>query len=999
MADFSAQNRLIKRLAGELGTEAAKALVARLAESVGNPDAVAGASALLDELEEMSPKAARAACEALPELDRRAGPSHIISWLDLGILLAESSGAAALKYFKDSPLILGLIERAEARTAVLAIGLELADRDANVALEYLRAAPHILSVASLDDLRHWLEIGLELVAADAVVGIEYIRQIPLVATVLPVGEVRSWLSFGMKLVAPNSLGKPDYLAAIEFMRTSPAMLGAIEHLPVRSKALSLGILLAEQSAELGLTWLAESPGLLRALPSMERQIKALQYGSLLAEKDAEATLHYLRRCPEVMGLIGDGPQALSRFETWFQAGIEVLAYSREGARAFFAVESQKALASVEQAMSGVPLRRVARRVKLFVQGLCGTEVNITGLPDSLAATASCATVSADGRTIALPAMLRRYPTAEQNERLYLVMAAHEAGHLQFGTYRLRLESLVDVIEMVRLRYGRSQPAIPDTLAALFRLYPSPRLVQDLWTVLEDARIAFLLQAEYPGLRRELARSAAEAVAPRDPAQGLTAEELIVDGLLRLSTGESADSAVPRAVKEEVSVLWALCRPLFRTTATAEDAVRLTHNLYVRMEELLAPRGEMIEANRVDDESKELGVGPTASGRTGDAYRPVTNWICHGAMNPEFITRDGRQAGQADEQEAEWDQMAGRGTERGERKSWSGDVLAGARSASVVEELLSLDIEQRPMAESTARGERAIHYPEWDHQIQDYRVNWCRVVERPAEAGSDEGVDAILTMHRSAIKSLRRFFEGLRPPAFRRIAGQADGEDPDIDAVVRRAADLRAGLEGSERIYIRREKRERDVAVAFLVDVSGSTGRRLESGRRVIDVEKESLVLLCEALEAVGDQYGLYAYCGQGRASVDFLVIKDFDDRLGAATAHRLGGLVPRQQNRDGAAIRHAAAKLLAREAKCRILILLSDGRPLDGDYKDEYALEDTRAALREARRNGIDPFCVTIDREADVYLRRMYGDVRFAVIDRAESLPSRLPKIYQRLTT
>jgi nitric oxide reductase activation protein len=211
-------------------------------------------------------------------------------------------------------------------------------------------------------------------------------------------------------------------------------------------------------------------------------------------------------------------------------------------------------------------------------------------------------------------------------------------------------------------------------------------------------------------------------------------------------------------------------------------------------------------------------------------------------------------------------------------------------------------------------------------------------------------------------------------------------------------ELRAGPDAGDGIYIKREKRQRDVAVAFLVDISGSTSRRLESGRRVIDVEKESLVLLCEALEAVGDQYGLYAYSGQGRASVDFLTIKDFDDRLGAATAHRLGGLGPRQQNRDGAAIRHTTAKLLAREAMHRILILVSDGRPLDGDYKDEYALEDTKAALREARQRGINPFCVTIDREADFYVRRMYGDVQFAVIDRVESLPSRLPGIYHRLT-
>lgn len=1009
MTGSSAHNTLIERLVPELGAEVAESLVAKMAGAAGTGQTTAAVQELLDELEDLSAKAVHAAIEALPELDRRAGLAHVVSWLDLGVALAESSGATALKYFKDSPLILGLLELPGARTAVLEIGLELADRDANVTLEYLRVTPQILSVSSLGKVRPWLDIGIELTSVDVVVGLEYIRQIPRVASVLPIGDVRDWLAFGMKLVAPNTLGKPDYMAVMEFMRTSPTILEDIEHSGVRSKALSLGIVLAERSAQSGVTWLAESPRLLRALPSEEWQIKVLQYGALLAEQDAESTLNYLRRCPDVIGLIGDAPQALSRFENWFKAGMEVLAYSREGAQTYFAVESQKALASVEAAMSGVPLRHVARRVKLFVQGLCGTDVTIAALPDSPVASPARATVSADGRTISLPALLRRYPTAEANERLYLVMAAHEAGHVEFGTYRLRLESLADVVQLVRQRYGRPTDATADTLKALFQLYPHPRLAQDVWTVLEDARIDFLLQAEYPGLRRELAQLAAEAVVPRDPAHGLTVKELIVDCLLRLSTGESSDSAVPRAVKEEVSILWTMCQPLFQTTATAERSVRLAHDLYVRMEELLAPRAELIEADQATEESTELGVGPTASESMNDNYRPVTNWVYRGAMSPEFITRDREQVERTDEIETERDRMAGlqggtnertgsgQGT-RGEQESMGREVLAGGQSLSLVEELLALEVEPQPMPESTAHEAHAVRYPEWDHTIQDYRVNWCLVAERPADTGSADSVDEILAAHRSAIRSLRRIFENLRPPAFRRVAGQADGDDLDIDAVVRRAAELRAGSEGDDRLYVRREKRQRDVAVAFLVDVSGSTSRRLDSGRRVIDVEKESLVLLCEALEAVGDQYGLYAYSGQGRASVDFLTIKDFDDRLGPATALRLGGLSPRQQNRDGAAIRHASAKLLARDTIHRLLILVSDGRPLDGEYKDEYALEDTKTALREARQRGINPFCVTIDREADLYMRRMYGDVQFAVIDRVESLPSRLPRMYHRLT-
>lgn len=996
MTDMSSRQILLQRLVSELSPAVAETLVAGLAQATGKPDAEARVLTLLDELQELSEKAAGSAMAALPELDRRAGLSHIILWLDLGVALAQSSGACALKYFKDSPLVLGLIEPVEARTEVLTIGLEIAEQDPNVALEYIRHAPQILSDVPATQLRPWLDIGIQLTQVNVVVGLEFIRQISKLAPVLPWESVRSWATVGMKLIVPNSLGKPDYVATMEFLRTSPSILGNIQDPPVREKVVSLCLQLAEHSPESSITWLAESPDRLGTLPSMEWRIRLLQYGALLAEKHADVTLEYLRRAPELVELIGNGPEALTRFENWFKAGMEVAAYSPDGARAYFSMESRKALASVEQALSGVPFRQVARRVKLFVQGLCGTDIAVTALPDSVTSPAR-ATVSGDGRTISLPALLRRYPTAAENERLYLVMAAHEAGHVEFGTYRLRLVALTDLVETVRRRYGRSNEARPETLVGLFQMYPNPALVRDLWTVLEDARIEFLLQTEYPGLRCDLARLAAESITPRDPAQGLTIQELVLDCLLRLTTGESTDSAVPKAVKEEVAILWSLCHSILKTAATAEETVRVVDQVYVRLEELLAARGEMIRAGW-REEPKDTETEQAKPEQPGDQYRALTNLVYRGSMNPEFITWGQEQFDQHHELPAQSDGRTRENVRSGEQHSGS-DMLSEGRSLpSIVEECLALEVETQPIRQLTTHDGRATLYAEWDYRIEDYRMNWCRVVERPADPGSDDFVTETLVSHQSTVKSLRRFFEGLRPPAFRRVAGQSDGEDVDLDAVVRRTVEQRAGMEGDDRLYIRREKRERDVAVAFLIDISGSTSRDLGTGRRVIDIEKEGLVLLCEALDALGDQYGLYAYSGQGRARIEFLTIKDFDDRLGAATAHRLGGLAPRHQNRDGAAIRHATAKLLAREAKNRILVLLSDGRPLDDQYKDEYSLEDTKAALREARQRGVETFCVTIDREAENYLRRMYADVQYCVIDHVDALPTKLPGIYRRLT-
>jgi hypothetical protein len=150
--------QLLKRLAGELSPSSATALVARLEASTVRPASVL---MLLDELESVSAKIARAAIEALPELDRRTGCSHVILWLDLGVALAQSSGATALKYFKDSPLILGLIHRNEEQRSVLQLGLELAEDDPNVSWEYLKASPYILTAMHGEDVPRWLEIGAE----------------------------------------------------------------------------------------------------------------------------------------------------------------------------------------------------------------------------------------------------------------------------------------------------------------------------------------------------------------------------------------------------------------------------------------------------------------------------------------------------------------------------------------------------------------------------------------------------------------------------------------------------------------------------------------------------------------------------------------------------------------------------------------------------------------------------------------------------------------------
>jgi nitric oxide reductase NorD protein len=180
----------------------------------------------------------------------------------------------------------------------------------------------------------------------------------------------------------------------------------------------------------------------------------------------------------------------------------------------------------------------------------------------------------------------------------------------------------------------------------------------------------------------------------------------------------------------------------------------------------------------------------------------------------------------------------------------------------------------------------------------------------------------------------------------------------------------------------------------MVDMSGSTKGWIN------DAERESLVLLAETLETLGDRYAIYGFSGMARKKCEIFRIKEFDEPYDADVRARISGITPQDYTRMGFAIRHLSHILQETDARTRILITLSDGKPDDYDnYRGDYGIEDTRRALVEARRAGIHPYCITIDREARDYLPHMYGPAGYTVIDEVYQLPLKVSDIYRRLTT
>ena len=900
------------RLAGRLNADQAQKVATALLDA-GRADHV---SELLHELQACSDKLAGQAIETLPELLDRCGSEPIVSWLDLAVTLAGLSGAITLKYVKESPRLLGILDSAALRQAVIETTLEIADGDsefaANCAFEFFRKAPELLLVDSQTDLARWAAIGQELTEWDHVLGIEFLRECPRVAEVLALEEVRPWVAFGMKLITRNSLGKPDYVGILEFFRTSPGLLGEVPDADLRPLLVSMGSTLADQSPEAALTFLAEAPALMMLLPSVERRRKVLQYGGLLAERDADVTMAYVRRAPEVLRLCDEGRD--EAFDAWFQGGMETLAYSLEAARAYFALETSKALSSIEQATHHVPLRLVARSLKLLAHMICGQPVQIESLVASTERPRL--EMKSTGPHVYLPAIMNRFSVKEQNVRAYTVTLAHEVGHVEFGTYRIERSFLQTLAQRVADRYGLD-PNVQDvdSLTDVFALYPQKGVIRDLWTILEDARVEFLLQREYPGLRHDLASVAQASVQTRSLLHGLTAREMVLDQLLLLFVQGPEGPRVPDHLQRVVDRCWGLAQKIRHAQATHEQAIDLADGIYQVLDEMIGSLQAVVpDEPDSTPEQEELGAGPRAAEETGGSYRGLTNWAYRGEMNPDLIRGDSMESDEGAPEQARPD-LASPDLESPDPPTRlnEGDLHQddNGERASVLEEYFHVKGAGEGVWPVPSGQERAYVYPEWDAGIQDYRLKWCRVIERPGEEGSQDFVQRVLDKHAPVIRILRRYFETMRPMALRWVHGYDHGEQVDLDAAIRRVTERRAGADPSDRIYDRRDKRERQVAVAFLVDMSGSTGRQLEAGqRRVIDVEKEGLILLTEALEALGDQYALYGFSGQGRHRVDFMVLKDFSETRRYRIGQRIAAMTPLQQNRDGAAIRHAVQKLL-----------------------------------------------------------------------------------------
>ncbi len=293
-----------------------------------------------------------------------------------------------------------------------------------------------------------------------------------------------------------------------------------------------------------------------------------------------------------------------------------------------------------------------------------------------------------------------------------------------------------------------------------------------------------------------------------------------------------------------------------------------------------------------------------------------------------------------------------------------------------------------------------HYHEWDYQIQLHRPDWATVYERRATRGNPGDIDAILLEHKPIAHRIRQIIDLLSPAGVQRKRGLEDGDEVDLNAAIDAMIAIRMGDQPSPRITMRNVLNTRDLSVVVLLDLSESTNEMVgDSDKTILQLTREAATLVSTAIEGIGDPFALHGFASDGRHDVQYFRFKDFNQHFDDEAKARLAGMQGGLSTRMGAALRHAGTHLHKQQEKRKLILLVTDGEPADIDETDPQHLRfDTKKAVEELYSTGVLTYCLTLDPQADSYVKRIFGENNYTVIENVERLPEQLPLLFASLT-
>jgi hypothetical protein len=351
--------------------------------------------------------------------------------------------------------------------------------------------------------------------------------------------------------------------------------------------------------------------------------------------------------------------------------------------------------------------------------------------------------------------------------------------------------------------------------------------------------------------------------------------------------------------------------------------------------------------------------------------------------PDFLYRGETDAPPSDAAVADLRERAGKGKDRQDEPSRRPRAASTAKG--------------KPTGErSPAAGSSGFVYDEWSQNDRDYLPDHCVVHEIHADPVGSQQVSAKVL---EQAQKTRRIFEWLKPDLAAKEKRLESGDAIDVDLLVDFLVSRRREPSPPVRFYQKPRIVKRDLATLVLMDCSGSTGEEREA-EKIIEVERESALILGQGLAGLGDGFAICGFSGQGRENCEYYVYKGFADAWDSTAIRRLMGAAPRSSTRIGAALRHSGTLLRDRPSRQKLILLITDGRPMDAGYDPEtrYAQFDVRMACEENRRRGIHTFAISTEKASRADMEIMFPARRFAILPSIDHLPSVLPRLYMRLT-
>ena len=759
------------------------------------------------------------------------------------------------------------------------------------------------------------------------------------------------------------------------------------------------------------------PKAVLSFPSSKRSWQIRQFRRII-KTDFRMTDTFLEGMERGLHLLS--VQALERFVS---LGLEKLQHDKKRGAKFLSLESKQGIDAYNDMLVTASISQVQPQLNRYLRARTGVALSVVSSKGAQAGEHEFSVYS-DGKTICLPEEISIFERKAENLNLYKCFAKLESAYYEFGTYDFDLEKAMERCQLKQPPDLR--PLTPDPhsdMERFFLLFPVKSLASDLFTLFEHGRIRLMLNRFYPGIVRQcfpmLQREATRLCKGGQPVDVI----FLLYAEIALGISAEASFGVSDDVREQVKKFVHLFEIMMEDDQAVETCAELVLRTYSEMEFLLTKAGT---------ESLEDFCTPlkTPFGRT---LRPELFFSTH--QNSERIAKaikirleeKGVKTYKSDIRKRLMENSGNISPEdireiilHPNQSSGPGEI----QGQEMHFDLSWLDLSELlgntgcPAIQADDVSGPVSWYKEWDCSLGDYLHNHTRVAHRlvtPLETGENDFYEQTLKRHQGLVRRIRYAFELLKPEELTILRQWTEGDEFDYRALLDFVMDKRAGIMPSDRLYIKRIKQQRDVAVLLLADISRSTANLVpppaggmkniasafptrEGGQSVLDIEKEAVVLFCEALSVVGDAFAIAGFSGTGRLGVDYFRIKDFENTLDHAVKERISTLSPQRSTRMGAAIRHAASQLEKVSARVRLLIILGDGFPNDTDYKREHAIEDTRKAIFEARSKNIYTKAITVNLAGDSKLDALYGSIHHNVISDVRELPDRLLRLYSALT-